>query len=69
VRWFKDNKLIEESERVSFVNDDDETGTYALVISEASLAADDGQYHATAANANGEVIAAFSLIISAPLSP
>jgi hypothetical protein len=62
VKWFKDSKLIEESDRVSFF-DDDETGTHALIIP-ACLSIDDGQYHATASNSNGEVIAAFSIIVS-----
>ena len=62
VKWYKDNKQIDESDRVTFESDE-ESGNYALVIP-TSLSIDDGQYHASASNSNGEVIAAFSIIVS-----
>lgn len=62
VKWFKNNTQIEESDRVKFESDE-ESGKYALVIP-TCLSIDDGQYHASASNSNGEVIAAFSLIVS-----
>ena len=62
VKWYKDNTLVEESDRVKF-EADEESGSYALVIP-TCLSIDDGQYHAAASNSNGEVIAAFSLVVS-----
>ena len=62
VKWFKDNNQLAESDRISFASQP-ENGVYSLVIPTV-LSTDNGQYHASASNANGEVIAAFCLIVS-----
>lgn len=62
VKWFKDSKPLEESDRIR-ITSDEESGTYSVDIP-TCLSIDDGQYHATASNSNGEVIAAFSLIVA-----
>lgn len=62
VKWFKNNKQITESDRYEFKSDD-ENGIYSLIIP-TCLSTDDGQYHISASNSNGEVIAAYSVIIS-----
>ena len=62
VKWFKDNNQLAESDRIKFISQP-EDGTYSLSIPTV-LSTDNGQYHATASNANGEVIAAFCLIVS-----
>jgi hypothetical protein len=62
VKWFKDNKELNESDRIHFLSNT-ESGEYSLEIPTV-LATDNGQYHALASNSNGEVIGAFSLIIN-----
>jgi titin len=62
IKWSKDNNELAESERIKFESQP-ENGLYSLVIP-TILSTDNGQYHATASNANGEVIAAFCLIVS-----
>ncbi|CAF0846330.1 unnamed protein product [Brachionus calyciflorus] len=62
LKWFKNNELLTESNRV-LIKSDEPNGNYELNIP-TCLATDSGDYHATASNSNGEVIAAFSLIVS-----
>lgn len=62
VKWFKDNKPLVESDRVKLVSDE-QSGEFSLSIP-TCLSIDEGQYHATASNSNGEVTAAFSLVVS-----
>lgn len=62
VKWFKNNEELVESKRILF-NNDEKNGNYTLSIP-TCLATDSGDYHATASNSNGEVIAAFSLCVS-----
>jgi hypothetical protein len=63
VKWFKDNTELSESDRVKFFWEP-QNNTHSLIIP-AALSTDDGQYHVLASNSNGEVIAAFSVIVSA----
>ncbi len=62
MKWFKDNIELNESSKIKFLTEI-EKGNYSLVINSADLS-DNGQYHALATNSNGEVLAAFSLIIN-----
>ncbi len=64
VKWFKNNEEIIESDRIKFINDNN-NHLYSLNITTV-LSTDDGQYYVVATNAtNGEEItAAFCLIVS-----
>ena len=62
LKWYKNNEELVKSKRILFINDEN-NGNYTLSIP-TCLATDSGEYHATASNSNGEVIAAFSLCVS-----
>jgi hypothetical protein len=64
VKWFKNNEEIIESDRIKFINDNN-NHLYSLNITTV-LSTDDGQYYVVATNTtNGEEItAAFCLIVS-----
>lgn len=61
VKWFKNNNEISESDRVKMSETSEDC--YCLSMP-AALSTDEGQYHVHASNSNGEVIAAFSLVVS-----
>ena len=62
VKWFKDSIELNQSSKLNIISEP-EKEYYSLVIKNAE-SSDNGQYHAIATNANGEVLAAFSLIVN-----
>ena len=68
VKWFKnENDELSEStnKRIKLLSEP-ETGKHSLQIANIS-SSDNGQYHALASNATGEVVAAFSLLVNVRL--
>jgi hypothetical protein len=60
VTWFKDNKQVENSDRIKIESNE----TLASLEIATALSTDQAQYHALASNSKGEVIASFSLNVA-----